>query len=174
MIDGAYISLLHDADPSSVVLIAVRPQLHHLELEAPGGGLVDGQAVGQQGLDHVVDVGLEVGLALLAETQGHVEDHVAGALVPQLELGGAVLNRRMFTFLNISRVRLLTLKNSDRSSAIRSQGLALSIDLTSSEKSISEFSVRSSFLSSCSVLAVLRGCLAPASALTFSISKFII
>lgn len=170
----AHLSFLHDADPSSVVLISIGPQFHHLELEATGSGLVDGQAIRQQGLDHVVDVWLEIGLAFLAEPQGHIEDHVAGALVSQLKLGVAVLNKTIFTFLNISRVRLLTLKNSDFSSAMRSQGLVFSKDLTSSEKSISEFSVRSSFLSSCSVLTLLRGCRVPACALAFSISKFII
>lgn len=157
-----------------MVLISVGPQLHHLELEAPRGGLVDGEAIRQQRLDHVVDVGLEIGLAFLAKTQGHVEDHIAGALMPQLKLGAAVLNRISFTFLNMSRVRLLTLNNSDFSSAMISQGLAFSNDLTSSEKSISEFYVRSSFLSS-SVLALLRGCRDAATyALAFSMSKFII
>lgn len=148
MIDAAYLSFLNDADPSSVVLVSIGPQFHHLELEAPGSGLVDGQAIGQQGLDHVVDVGFEVGLALLAESQRHVEDHVAGALMPQLKLDVAVLSGNMGTFLNMRRVRLLTLKNSERSSAIKSQGLAFSKDLINSEKSSSEFSVLSSFLSS--------------------------
>ena len=75
-----------------MALISIRPQFHHLELEATGSSLVDSQAVGQQRLDHVVDVGLEVGLALLAEAQGHIEDHIAGALVPQLKLDVAVLS----------------------------------------------------------------------------------
>ena len=148
MIDGAYSSFLDDTDPSSVVLISIGPQFHHLELEATGSGLVDGQAIRQQGLDHVVDVWFEVGLALLANAQGHIEDHITGALMPQLKLDVAVLSGFMGTFLNMSRVRLLTLKNSERSSAIRSQGLAFSKDLINSEKSSSEFSVLSSFLSS--------------------------
>lgn len=75
-----------------MALISIRPQLHHLELEATRSGLVDGQAIGQQRLDHSVDVGLEVGFALLAEAQWHIEDHVAGALMSQLELDVAVLS----------------------------------------------------------------------------------
>ena len=83
--DAVEISLLDHADPASPVLSLVGPQLQHLEPELMFLPLVDNQAVGQQGFYHEIHVGLEVGAALLSQRKRHVEHHIAGALVPQLE-----------------------------------------------------------------------------------------
>ncbi len=92
--------------------------------------LVDHEAVGEEGLYHEVHVGLEVCIALPAQLQRHVEHHVAGPLVPQLELQVVVLARRSGTFLNMSSVRLLLLKYSEDSPTIKSQGLTWPMLLT--------------------------------------------
>ncbi len=54
-------SFLYDLDPSPSELVLVGPQLHHLQpvVVFMLGGYH--KAVGQQGLDHVVDVGFYVG-----------------------------------------------------------------------------------------------------------------
>jgi hypothetical protein len=70
----------------------------------------DEESFGEEGFDHVVDVGLEVGFALAAELERHVEYHIAGALVAQFELVSGALAKGGSTFLNMSSVRLLLLK----------------------------------------------------------------
>jgi hypothetical protein len=79
---------LHHADPAASGVPAVRPQLHHAEAEALLARLRHSQALGQQGLDHVVEVGLQVSSTLFAQTQRQIEHHVAGALVAQLKAKG--------------------------------------------------------------------------------------
>jgi hypothetical protein len=124
-----------EASPATAGLVFVGPEFEHLVVVVVLASLADLEAVGEEGLDHVVDVALGVGRTLVAEREGHVEDHVAGALVPQLELGVVVLHRRGSTFLNMRRVCLLRLKKGEGVSAMRELAETVSRHFTTGQMS---------------------------------------